>query len=65
MCVDVSHLVFEALRDADNQVVDEGLDCAKCSHTLAGAVVQFDVDDVSGWVREADCQMCHVLHKFS
>lgn len=64
MCVDISHLILEALRDADYQVVDEGLDCAKCSYTLASAVVQFDVDDVSGWVREADSQMCHILHEF-
>lgn len=64
MCVDISHLILEALRDADYQVVDEGLDCAKCSYTLASAVVQFDVDDVSGWVREADGQMCHILHEF-
>lgn len=28
MCVDVSHLVLEALGDADDQVVDEGADCA-------------------------------------
>lgn len=64
MCVDISHLVLEALRDADNEVVDEGLDCAKCRHTLASAVVQFDIDNVAGWVREANGQMCHVLHKF-
>lgn len=28
MGVDVSHLVFESLGNADDQIVDEGLDCA-------------------------------------
>jgi hypothetical protein len=55
MGIDVSHLILEALRDADNQVVDQGSDCAESSDVLAGAMVQLDVDDVLLWVREVDC----------
>jgi len=55
MGIDESHLVLEALRDADNQVVDQGSDCAESSDVLAGAMVQFDVDDVLFRVREVDC----------
>lgn len=53
--VDVAHLVLEALRHADDEVVDEGADGAERRDVLARAVVQLDVDDVLGWVREGDC----------
>ena len=39
MCVDVSHLVLEAFRDPNDQVVDEGFDCAECGHIFASAMV--------------------------
>ena len=39
MCVDISHFIFKAPRDADDEVVDDGFDCAKGSDTLAGTVV--------------------------
>lgn len=57
MCVDVSHLILEALGNTNNQVVDESTDCAESSDVLAGTVVQLDVDDILLWVREVDGQM--------
>ena len=44
MGVDVAHLVFEAFCNADDQVVDEGFNCAEGGDVLAGTVVQFNVD---------------------
>lgn len=44
MGVDVSHLVLEPFRDADYEVVDDGLDCAEGSDVFTGAMVEFDVD---------------------
>lgn len=61
MCVDVSHLILESLGDANNQVVDEGSDCAEGSDVLSGTVVQFDVDDIGLGVREIDGQVVEVL----
>eukprot|EP00914_Ancora_sagittata_P009838 GHVO01018696.1.p2 GENE.GHVO01018696.1~~GHVO01018696.1.p2 ORF type:complete len:152 (+),score=33.98 GHVO01018696.1:75-530(+) len=45
MGVDVAHLVFVSLCDADDQVVDEGANSAEGSDTLARAVVQLDLDE--------------------
>ena len=39
MCVDVSHLVFEAFCNSDDQVVDKGLDGPEGGDVLASAVV--------------------------
>lgn len=39
MCVDVSHLIFETFRDSNDEVVDEGFDCAECGDVFASAVV--------------------------
>jgi len=39
MCVDVSHLVLEALGNTNDQVVNESSDCAESSDVLAGTVV--------------------------
>jgi hypothetical protein len=61
MGIDISHLVLKALRDADNQVVDQGSDCAESSNVLAGAVVQLDVDDILLWVGEVDCEMAEIF----
>jgi hypothetical protein len=46
MGVDVSHLVSEALRHANDHVVDQGSDCSQGGDILARAVVDFDRDNV-------------------
>ena len=46
MSVDVSHLVFVALRHTCDQVLDDRFDCAKCSDVLSRAVVDLDLDNV-------------------
>ena len=48
MGVDVSHLVFEAFRDTDDHVVDEGLDGSESSDVLSGAMVEIDDNGVFG-----------------
>ena len=65
MGVDVSHLVLEALRNADDQVVDECSDRSESSDALARAVVEFDINDVFGGVREGDGEMSEVFGEFS
>ncbi len=65
MGVDVSHLVFESLCDADDQVVDDGFDGAESSDVLASAVVEFDVDGRFGRAGETDGKMRHVLDQFA
>jgi hypothetical protein len=65
MGIDVSHLVFEALRDTDNQVVNQGSDCAESSDILASAVVQLNIDDVFLWVRKIHREMTEVLAKLA
>lgn len=54
MRIDVSHFVLESSRDADDQVVDEGLDGAESGHVLACAMMELDVDDLFRGVGEAD-----------
>ena len=61
MGVDVSHLVLEALGDADNQVVDQRSDCAEGSDILACTVVKLNVDDILLGVGEVDCYMAEVF----
>ena len=61
MGVDVSHLVLEALGDANDQVVDDRSDGAERSDVLARAMVQLNVDDVLFRVREGDGEMAEVL----
>jgi hypothetical protein len=65
MGIDVSHLVLVALGDANNQVVDEGSDCAEGSDIFPCAVVKLDVDDVLGWVGEGDSKMAKVFCEFA
>ena len=65
MCVDVSHLVLEALGDTDDQVVDEGSDGSEGSNVLSRAVVEFDVDDILLGVREVDRQVVQVLRELA
>ena len=47
MRVDVSHFVFEAFRDPNNEIIDEGFDCAERGHVFASAMMQFDGDGIS------------------
>ena len=54
MCVDITHLVFEAPRNANNKVVDNRLDCPQSGDVLAGTVVELDVDQVLRRMREGD-----------
>jgi hypothetical protein len=61
MCVNVSHLVLKALCDTDDQIVDEGSDCAEGSNVLSCAMVKFDLDDIFLWMREVDRQVVEVL----
>ena len=65
MCVDVSHLVPEALGDTNDQVVDEGSDGSEGCDVLSGAMVQLDVDEVLLGVREVDSQVVQVLGEFA
>ena len=39
MCIDVSHLVLEAFRDPNDQVVDETFDCTESGDVFASAMV--------------------------
>jgi hypothetical protein len=61
VCVDVSHLVLEALGDTDDQVVDERSDCPEGGDVLSCAVVEFDLDDIFLGMREVDRQVVEVL----
>ena len=65
MGVDVSHLVLEATRDTNNEVVDKCFDSSEGCDIFAGTVVQFDIHDILCWVGEADSQMSHVLDQFA
>ena len=65
MCIHISHLVLEALRDTNDQVVDECSDGSESSDILSGTVVQFDVDYILLGVREVDCQMAEVLRELA
>lgn len=46
MGIDISHLILEALRNADDQVVDDGFDGSESCNVLAGTMMQFDDDNV-------------------
>ena len=61
MGIDISHLVLEAFRYANDEVVDERADCAESSNTFAVAVVHLDVEDILLWVRKADGDVIEVL----
>lgn len=65
MGIDVSHLILEALRNADNQVVDEGFDGSERCNILAGTMMEFDIDDVFRRMGEADRKMSQVLRKLA
>ncbi len=61
MSIDVSHLVLEALRYADDQVVDVGSDCSEGGDVLARAMVDLNADDVLLGARKVDGQVAQVL----
>ena len=42
MGIDISHLVLVAFRNADDQIVDEGLHGPQGCNVLSRAVVEFD-----------------------
>ena len=65
MCVDVSHLVLEALGDTNDQVVDECPDSSESSDVLSCTVVEFDIDDILLGVGEVDCQVVEVLRELA
>lgn len=65
MGVDISHLILEALRNTDNQVVDYGFDGSECCNILAGTMMQFDIDEVFRRMGEADREMGQVLRKLA
>lgn len=65
MGVDVSHLVLEALGDADDQVVDDGPHRPERSDILARAVVDLNTDNVLLGPREAHGHVVKVLDEFS
>ena len=65
MGIDVSHLVLEALRYTDNQVVDEGSDGSESGDVLAGAVVDLNADDILLGAGEVDSQVAQVLGKLA
>lgn len=65
MGVDISHLILEALRNADNQVVDDGFDGSECSNVLACTMMQFDIDEIFRRMGEADREMGQVFRKLA
>jgi hypothetical protein len=65
MCVDVSHLIFVTLCDADDEVVDDGLDRTEGSDIFAAAVVDLDCDSVFAGERKADGEVRQIFRKFS
>jgi len=46
MGIDVAHLVLEALRHADDEIIDKSPDGAKRGNVLAVAMVDLDTDHV-------------------
>jgi hypothetical protein len=50
MGVNVTHLVFVAFGDANDEIVYDCADCTESSDILARAMVEFDVDLIFGWM---------------
>lgn len=57
MGVDVTHLVLETFGNSDDQIVDEGSDCAEGSDILAYAMMEFDHDLILALLCETDGEM--------
>lgn len=65
MCVDISHLVLEAFRDPNYQVVDNGFDGSERRDILPSAVMEFDVNGVFVRSGKADGEVGEVLSEFT
>ena len=65
MCVDVSHLVFEAESNSKYEVVDDGLYGSESGDIFPSTVVELYVDRVFVWAREADGKVGEILHKLA
>lgn len=65
VCIDVSHLVLEALGDTNDQVVDDGSDGTEGSNVLADTVVNVDGNNVLLGLSEADGNVRQVLHELA
>ena len=65
MSIDVAHLVLESPGNANNQVVDDGADCAKGSRSLAGSMVQLDRDGALARATKRDGDVGKVLDQFA
>ena len=57
MSIDISHLVLEPFRHANDEVVDETADGAEGRDIFAAAMVELDVDEVLFGVGERDGKM--------
>lgn len=65
VCVDVAHLVLEALGDTNDQVVNDGADSPEGSDTLAGTVVHLDRDHILLGAAEGDGNVREVLNELA
>jgi hypothetical protein len=65
MGVDVSHFVFITLGDANDEVLDDGLDSAESSDIFAAAVVDLDRDNIFLGEGEADGQVGEIFCQFA
>lgn len=54
MRINVSHFVFESSCDADDQVVDDGLDGSESGHVFTCTMMQLNVDDLFRGIGKAD-----------
>ena len=64
MCVDVSHLVFETSRDANDEIVDYCLHRSQGGYILPGAMMELNIHGVLVGMGEANSQMSHILDQF-
>lgn len=65
MGIDVSHLVLEALGDADNQVVHDGSDGTEGGDVLADTVVDVDGDGAGLGLGEGDGDVGEILDQLA
>jgi hypothetical protein len=65
MGIDVAHLVLEALRHADDEIIDKSPDGAKRGNILAVAMVDLDTDHVLLKNGEVDGQMAKILDELA
>jgi len=65
MGIDVTHLVFEALGDTNDHVVDERAHGSETGDLFAYAMVELNLNDVLLGTSEADGEMAKVLNKLA